>query len=93
MNKLLIAVPSKNRVDTLTRYTWAWAKTLKFDVRVFVEPQDEAKYKLAFPDAVIVNIGANNMGLGYAKKQIHECARNGGYDVIFKLDDDTAGFV
>lgn len=88
MLKLLVAIPSKNRVETLERYTWGWAKSLKFDVRVFVEPQDEESYLTVIPEANLVKIDANNRGLGYVKKYIQNYAKENGYDVVFKLDDD-----
>lgn len=90
--KFLVAIPSKNRLETLTKFTWAWAKLLDFDVRVFVEPQDEELYLSAIPRANLVNIGANNMGLGFAKKYIQSYAKENGYELVFKLDDDTKSF-
>ncbi len=90
--KLLIAIPSKNRVDTLVKYSWTWAKELKIDVRVFVEPQDYDNYLSAIPEGSLVKIGANNAGLGYAKKCIQLYAESEGYDVVMKLDDDISGW-
>lgn len=93
MPKLLVAIPSKNRVSTLEKYTWTWAKTLKFDVRVFVEPQDYESYLAIIPEANLVKISDNNRGLGFVKKEMQNYAKENGYDVVFKLDDDTTGMV
>lgn len=91
--KLLVAIPSKNRTETLMKYTWSWAKDLNQDVKIFVEPQDFPLYvEAGFPADDMIELDKNDQGLGYAKRFIQEYAFKNGYDVIFKLDDDTRGF-
>ena len=89
--KILFAIPSKNRVEILKKFTYAWLQNLPFDWAVFVEPQDFKAYE----DAGIKNlvcIDDNNKGLCYAKSQIKKYAIKNKYDLIFKVDDDTKAF-
>jgi len=91
--KLLIAVPSKNRPLQLTKHVLRWLQYTKSDWKVFIEPQDEAKYKdIPVLKGHGVVIHENNRGLGYAKLCIQEYAVENGYDLVFKLDDDTQGW-
>lgn len=87
--KILIAIPSKNRVEVLKNYAWKWVSLLPLDFKIFVEPQDFNEYANEFGYEVLVDIQDNNRGLGYAKSKIKEYAIAHNYDVIFKLDDDV----
>jgi hypothetical protein len=92
--KILIAVPSKNRVDILQKNAWPWLRLLdpaKYEVKIFVEPQDTQIYHCHFPSNII-SIPYNNKGLGYAKLAMKNYAFSNGYDVVFKVDDDVEGF-
>lgn len=89
--KILFAVPSKNRVNVLQKFTWQWLKDFP-DARIFVEPQDFVAYSAAMPEAKIVRINQNNQGLAYVKYMIADHADFHGYDFIFKLDDDIRGW-
>lgn len=89
--KLLIAIPSKNRIETLKKYTWAWARDLNHTKKIFVEPQDLNKYlEICFRDDIVV-LDKDNQGLGYAKQFIQNYAKKNGYNLVFKLDDDLRG--
>ena len=90
--KLLIAIPSKNRVEILMNNTLLWVPSCDIDWKVFVEPQDFEKYKTILAEEKLVNIGQNDQGLGFAKQFIKDFAKVGGYTHIFKVDDDIKGF-
>lgn len=101
--KLLIAIPSKGRSDTIFKRTMRWACRLGYDVRVFCEPSEIEAYReaardgnyqnrTAITDASFVDIGKNNGGLSYAKKFIKDYAIQNGYDLVFRLDDDVLRF-
>lgn len=87
--KILIAIPSKDRVDIFKRNAWQWLIYTGLEYKVFIEPQDQEKYK-GLVDIVIMD--KNNQGLGYAKQCIKQYAQQNGYDFIFKVDDDVRGF-
>lgn len=87
---ILVAVPSKDRVDIWKKYTGSWLTKLEHDYKTFVEPQDEEKYKSAEIDVEVLD--KNDKGLGYAKSKIIEYAEENGYDLIMKCDDDIRGF-
>lgn len=92
--KILIAVPSKGRSSEINKDTLRWLKECKYDWKIFVEPQEYADYLQRFrkeggESDPFVNIGQNNLGLGFAKKQIHWYAKNNNYEAIFKVDDDV----
>lgn len=87
--KILLAVPSKNRVGVLLKNTYKWLCLMPYDFAIFVEPQDLNKYsEIDF----VVPLRENNKGLGYAKKSIQEYAQKNGYDLVFKIDDDIQCF-
>lgn len=87
--KILFAIPSKNRVEILKKYTYQWLRLMDFDWKIFVEPQDMEKYA-EFDN--LISLPENNQGLGYAKKFIKQYATENGYDLIFKIDDDIKCF-
>lgn len=101
--KLLIAIPSKGRADTIFKRTMRWAPRLGFEVKVFVEPQEIETYREGARDANhenytnitdnhFVDIGKNDGGLIHAKKFIKDYAIEHGYDLVFRLDDDILRF-
>lgn len=92
--KILLAIPSKNRADILQKFALRWASLVQcVDVVVFLEPQDINKYRLITDFKFnIQTLPENNRGLGFAKDCIQGYARGNGYDLVFKVDDDTAGF-
>lgn len=87
---VLIAIPSKGRADDLC--TMNWLKLSRFDVCIFVEPQEEEAYAAHHPETLKFILPENDQGLGYAKVQIQKYAREFGYSYIFKMDDDITGF-
>lgn len=95
--KILVAIPSKNRVDILKENALSWLKYIDADWKVFVEPQDYAKY-LPFlgghseEPSHIVALSENDQGLGFSKQCMKEYAVAQGYDLVFKLDDDVKGW-
>ena len=90
--KLLIAIPSKNRVDVLEKNAMQWVPLTGIDWMVFVEPQDADKYAHFNLSNHGFVLPENNKGLGYAKSQIKKYAIENGYTHIFKIDDDVQGF-
>lgn len=90
--KILIAIPSKDRVATLEKYTYDWIKFIHgADWYVFIEPQDRIKYGELLHGEDMVVMDKDNQGLGYAKKFIKDYAVRMGYDFVFKIDDDIRG--
>lgn len=90
--KILLAIPSKNRVDILGKFTYQWLKDLPFDWRIFVEPQDEQEYVACFGRIGVVCLGEDNRGLSYSAKCIKTYAKQNNYDLVFKIDDDVKSF-
>jgi len=91
--KVLIAIPSKARVETLEKNAYQWIKHISgIDWKIFVEPQDFVEYSHVFGFENVKDIQADNRGLGYAKDFITSYAKSAGYDLIFKIDDDIRGF-
>lgn len=101
--KILIAIPSKGRVDTIFKRTLRWVVRTGFDVRVFVEPQEIELYREAARDANyqnrttindqnFVDIGNTGGGLSFVKGFIKQYAIENGYDLVFKMDDDVLRF-
>ncbi len=90
--KLLIAIPSKNRIDILASNALKWVPYSGVDWKVFVEPQDLMQYQRYISESNIIVLPENNKGLGYSKQIIKEYAKAGGYTHIFKIDDDVRGF-
>lgn len=95
--KLLIAVPSKGRADSIIKRTMRWLPRTGFEVRVFVEPQDYEAYaksldhgnydnRVHFPAEHLINIGEDNKGF------IKQYALDNGFDLVFKMDDDILRF-
>jgi hypothetical protein len=60
---------------------------LGLDYKIFVEPQDIESY--SFEN--VVEIDANNKGLGYATLFAKNYATKHGYDLYFRIDDDVKG--
>lgn len=89
--KILIAIPSKNRIEVLKKNALSWVPHVGMDWRVFVEPQDLEKYS-EVPMSNVEVLPHNDQGLGYAKAKIREFALKNGYTHIFKIDDDVKGF-
>lgn len=102
--KLLIAVPSKGRADSIIKRTMRWLPRVGFDVRVFVEPQEFDKYKERLEhgnydnrvyfdtEKHLIDIGENDKGLSFVKGYIKQYALENGYDLVFKMDDDVLRF-
>lgn len=86
--RMLIAIPSKARAQTIAKKTMAYVPHLGIDYRVFVEPQDYDSYAVTVGEHALTRLDANDCGLGYAKVAMHDYAVMHGYEAIFKLDDD-----
>lgn len=89
--KILLAVPSKKRADVLAKNTLTWLKLVGEDYAIFVEPDEIIDYTKVGADR-LVDIKAKDKGMAYVKNFIAEYAKAGGYDLVFKLDDDIRGF-
>lgn len=92
MTNILVAIPSKNRIEALMKNTLAWVRLLGLDYKVFVEPQDYEKYIEYVGSRNIVTLPENNRGLGYSKQCIKKYALENGHGLVFKVDDDIKGF-
>ena len=84
--KTLLAIPSKNRADTLRKNALSWIDAVGYDWRIFLEPQDVEEYNLPMENVCVLS--ENNKGYGFAKTEIKKFALENNYDSIFKLDDD-----
>lgn len=91
--KVLISIPSKARPYDLQKTILKWLPQVKTDWKVFVEPQDYKHYKLTIPNENLVNIGQDNMGIGYVMHFIGIYAIENGYDLVCRVDDDCSGFI
>lgn len=87
--KLLALIPSKNRALRLEAMTGAWLFDSGVDYKILVEPQDEEQYK-KFDNLLV--LPENDKGLDYSLWHGKKYAEENGYDVIFKIDDDIAGW-
>lgn len=85
--KCLVCVPSKGRAGNIKKYVEPFMKRLSLDYRVFVEPQEAEYYKF---DNVVV-LDDNDKGLGYATSFAKNYAKEKGYDLYFRIDDDVKG--
>lgn len=83
--RCLVCIPSKARPNNIKRYVEPFMQRLGLDYRIFVEPQDVNAYQ--FDNVVLLD--ANDMGLGYATAFAKKYAISNGYDLVFKIDDDT----
>lgn len=85
--KTLIAIPSKQRPDIFQKICRPFVDALGLDTILVLEPEDYHKYE--YPNKLLLK--KSNAGLGYALTQVKEYAASGGYDLIFKIDDDVSG--
>lgn len=87
--KILIAIPSYNRPYDIDKRTGYWLKQLtKFDYKVFVEPQESLYYEQSMGAENIIETNDNN-GLVGQLVDIGNYAKENGYDLVTKIDDDT----
>lgn len=84
--RLLIAIPSKGRANTIAKHTMRYVPDLGYDYKVFVEPQEAADY--THVTGHLVTLDDNDRGLGYVNCAIRRYAQSEGYDLIFRMDDD-----
>lgn len=89
--KTLIAIPSKGRAEAALTSEWSKLLDSSYTVVWFVEPQDYESYRNAMPEAVLSVLEANDRGLWFAKLGILKYARENGYEIVFKVDDDVRG--
>lgn len=87
--KIIVLVPSKARCALFEKMTGSWLIPSGVDYRVLVEPQDVESYKNI---KKLIVLPENNRGLNYSLAQGKKWASAHGYDVVFKLDDDIAGW-
>ena len=94
MLKILIAIPSKGRVEAIKKKTLSWLRGTIHDVAIFVEPSEFQAYceAVSGPWIKIVNTGQDNSGTMHSKAVMKLYANANGYDAIFKLDDDIGGW-
>lgn len=84
MSQLLIASPSKNRLD------FTIGRVLGEKVILFVEPQDYESYR-ANTDLELVKIAKNDQGFGYVLNQIIDYSLDKGVRFVLFADDDIFG--
>lgn len=85
--KCLVFIPSKGRPENVKKFVLPFMGRLKLDYKIFVEPQDAAKY--AFANVEVID--ANDKGLGYVTSYAKKYAEHHNYDVMFRIDDDVKG--
>lgn len=90
--KVLIAVPSKGRIESITKQTWSWLQFVPYDVKIFVEPQEVNQYASVLPESNLSVLEASDKGLWYVKRAMRDYALENGYDLVFKVDDDVRGW-
>lgn len=88
-------MPSKQRAFDLKTTEWLLKCKLPDNVtfKCFVEPQDSLYYRTTMKKEHLVFLDKNDMGLGYALHYAHKYAQDNGYDLVFHIDDDVAGFI
>lgn len=84
--KCLVCIPSKGRPGNIAKYTIPFMQRLQLDYKIFVEPQDYISYSKY---CNVIQHDTNNIGLGGALVSCKNYAKQNGYDVIFKIDDDV----
>lgn len=96
--KILLAVPTKGRVDTIGKDTLSWlpkvAEVVGKDWILAVEPQEAKLYEKFYPQwkENLLVLKENNKGLTYSLINIKEYALERGYELVFKIDDDLRGW-
>lgn len=90
--RALSVVMSKNRPELLRDFTLSWLVLSQHPYRVYVEPQDEARYRTVVPAENLHVIDANGKGLGYVKAYVAKEVNLMPDTAIFKLDDDIRGW-
>lgn len=91
--KYFIAVPSKDRVETLQKHTLSWlSKITDIPWYVFVEPQDYEKYLPIVPESRLIQLDKNNGRLAYSKEFIRVWGEKQGFNMVYKIDDDIKGW-
>ena len=85
--KVLVVVPSKGRPDVFSKFGKKFIATLGVDSVVLLEKEDYELYD--HPNKVLLE--KSNAGLGYSLSCGKKYAKENGYDIIFKIDDDVKG--
>ena len=83
--KCLVCIPSKGRPGNIKKNIEPFMQRLGLEYKIFVEPQDLDQYQFNH----VIALDANDKGLGYATSFAKDYAEENGYDLIFKIDDDT----
>lgn len=85
-----IFVPSKGRADCATVLKVLEASRLNY--MLFVEPQDEAAYRAAYPTADMMVLPGNDQGITYVRQFMLAYARSQGLTWYWQIDDNIEGF-
>jgi hypothetical protein len=88
MKDILIAIPSRSRVEGLKKDTHSFVKHSEFPYKIFVEPQQYDDYLEEFSEDELIVLDKNDQGLCYAKKFIMKYCLKNKYKYVFKMDDD-----
>ena len=85
--RVLAIVPSKGRADVFAKYGKKFVDSLGVDSVVVLEKEDYDNYD--HPNKLMLE--KSNAGLGYSLSCGKQYAKENGYDLIFKVDDDVTG--
>lgn len=83
--RCLVCIPSKGRPGNIKKFVEPFMDRLGLDYRIFVEPGELLEYNFKN----VVALDDNGRGLGYATSFAKNYASDHGYDLVFKVDDDT----
>jgi hypothetical protein len=84
-----IFIPSKNRVENASLLKYAHENN--FIVNVVIEPQDEEKYKIKYPNFNYIILPQDNGGITFVRNYIKQYTINKGLQNYWQLDDDITG--
>lgn len=94
--KVLVAVPSHNRSNTIQKDCLDWLQdtdsqvnSVQIDWKIFVEKNQELYYKYIVPHKNLA-ITPDGSGLIGQVRMIGKYAEQQGYDWVFKIDDDMS---
>jgi len=90
--RVLICVPSKGRPYDFEKKMLTWLSGVGIPYKVFVEEQDFIYYKQVAGKDSVIPLKKDDMGIGYCARAYSEYAVAWGYDLIWRIDDDTRGF-
>lgn len=87
--EILIAIPSRSRIDLLLKNTHSFVKHSKYPYKIFVEPSQYKEYRKEYRSDELVTLDMNDGGLCYSKAFIQDYCKQRNIPFVFKMDDDV----